>query len=64
MAGRKTVRGLMGETLRETAILVAVFYTLDIFVSDKQVPPWLNWAVLASSIFCLSLGIALEVVDQ
>jgi hypothetical protein len=53
----------MGETLRETAILVAVFYTLDI-VSDKLVPPWLNWAVLASSIFCLSLGIALEVVDN
>lgn len=53
----------MGETVREIAVLVAVFYTLDIFVSDKHVPPWLNWAVLAGCIFGLSLGIALEVVE-
>ena len=63
MAGRKTLRGLMGETVREIAVLVAVFYTLDIFVSDKHVPPWLNWAVLAGCIIGLSLGIALEVVE-
>jgi hypothetical protein len=53
----------MGETLREIAILVAVFYTLDIFVSDKQVPSWLNWAVLGGCIVGLSLGIALELVE-
>lgn len=57
------MRGLMGETLREIVILVAVFYTLDIFVSDKQVPSWLNWAVLAGCIVGLSLGIALEVIE-
>ncbi len=56
MGGRKIVRGLMGETLREIAILVSVFYTLDIFVSNKSVPAWLNWAVLASCIAAYPLA--------
>ncbi len=53
----------MGETLREIAILVAVFYTLEVFISNKPVPFWLNGAVLAGCIAFLSLGIGLEVAD-
>jgi hypothetical protein len=60
----QTIEGLMGETLREIAILVAVFYTLDVFTSDIDAPLWLNWAVLLGCIVSLSLGVALEVAGK
>lgn len=60
MGGKKTVAEMMGEVLRDVAILVSVFYTLDAYLGCKPVSLPVTLAVLASCIAALSIGVLLE----
>jgi hypothetical protein len=58
--GNRTLAEMIGETLREAALLVAVFGWLDRVV--EQEPFWGRWAwtVLGAASLLYALGIAIE----
>jgi hypothetical protein len=64
MGGKKTVAEMMGEVLRDVAILVSVFYTLDAYLGCKPVSLPVTLAVLAGCIVALSDGVLLEYYRQ
>ncbi len=64
MNGKQTVAQMLGEFLREAAVLVAVFAPVDMAIQN---PPFtlLNViAIVASVGFLLVLGILIEVVRR
>jgi hypothetical protein len=64
MGGKKTGPEMLAETLREIAVLVAVFYTLDIYLGtgrvDLAVTIWIGVACILS----LTIGIILELARK
>jgi hypothetical protein len=61
MDDRKAVAAMVGDSLREAAVPVLVFFPLDWVMSPtRPLPlPWLTGALLASALL-LFLGIVLE----
>lgn len=57
---RKSVTEVAGETLREIAVLVAVFFMLDNLMEDAGYSLTATLSVLAACIIALSIGIVLE----
>jgi hypothetical protein len=59
-ASTKTLAEMIGETLREAALLVAVFGWLDRVV--QQEPFWGRWAwtVLGTSVLLYAFGVMIE----
>jgi hypothetical protein len=57
---RRSVAEVAGETLREIAVLVAVFFMLDNLMEDGGYSLKVTLSVLAACIVTLSVGIALE----
>jgi hypothetical protein len=57
---KKTVTEVAGETLREIAILVSVFYMLDNLMEDAGYPWRVSLAVLGACIIAISIGIFME----
>lgn len=64
MGEKKTGPEMLAETLREIAVLVAVFYTLDIYLGTGQVDLAGTIYVGIGCILSLTLGIILERVRQ
>jgi hypothetical protein len=64
MGEKKTGPEMLAETLREIAVLVAVLYTLDIYLGtgrvDLPVPIWIGVGCILS----LTIGIILESVRK
>jgi hypothetical protein len=57
---RRSVAEVAGETLREIAVLVAVFFMLDNLMEDAGYPLTVTLSVLAACILTLLIGIVLE----
>ena|SRR5712692_5035373 len=57
---RKTVTEVAGETLREIAVLVSVFYMLDNLMEEAGYPWRVSLAVLGACIIAISIGIFME----
>ncbi len=57
---KKTVAEMVAEVLRELAVLVSVFYMLDVFVDQRLVSTVLTIWVLVGCIVALALGIVLK----
>jgi hypothetical protein len=51
---------MVAEVLRELAVLVSVFYMLDVFLDERSVTLSFTIVVLVGCILALSLGIVLE----
>lgn len=51
---------MLGEVLRDIAVLVAVFYTLDAYMANQPVDVVVTLFVLLGCISILILGIVLE----
>lgn len=51
---------MLAETLRDIAVLVAVFYMLDSYMSSRPVSVPVTIEVLAGCILALVIGILLE----
>jgi len=51
---------MVAEVLRELAVLVSVFYMLDVFLDETSVSFLVTIVVLIGCILALSLGIVLE----
>jgi hypothetical protein len=64
MGEKKTGPEMLAETLRDIAVLVAVFYTLDSYMGDRPVSVPITIAVLLGCILALVLGIVLERVRK
>lgn len=60
MGGNKTVAEMMGEVLRDVAILVSVFYTLDAYLGCKPVSLTVTLTVLTGCIAALAIGVLPE----
>ena len=57
---RKTIAEMIGEYLREAAVLVGVFAILDKLVEGREVTwPWLSTAIAFSGVL-LAAGIVME----
>lgn len=57
---RKTVPEMTGEVLRDIAVLVAVFYTLDAYLGRNPVSVVVTLFVLGGAILSLCISILLE----
>ena len=57
---RRTVTEVAGETLREIAVVVSVFYMLDNLMEDPEYPWRVSLALLGARIIAISLGIFME----
>ena len=55
------VAGLVGEFLREMAVLIVVFAPLDAFTRATGLTVWLVFVTIASVAALLTVGILLEV---
>jgi len=51
---------MVAEVLRELAVLVSVFYMLDVLLDERSVTLSVTIVVLVGCILALSLGIVLE----
>lgn len=60
MGEKKTGPEMLAETLRDIAVLVAVFYMLDSYMSSRPVSVPVTIEVLAGCILALVIGILLE----
>ena len=58
--GKKTVAEMMGEFLREAAVLVAVFIPLDMIFTGHPLPRPLFALGMCTFLLCLVCGIILE----
>ncbi len=59
-ANRKTAAEMVGEYLREAAVLVAVFAILDKLVQGHVVTLWWSVSAIAISLALLVVGIVIE----
>lgn len=59
----KEVR-LVGETMREMGILVAVFAPLDAMVERASLPSWVLALLISSALLFIALGIKLEIDER
>lgn len=64
MGSKKTGPEMLAEALRDIAILVAVFYPLDIYASSKPVSLEVTLWVVSGCIISLSLGLILELLRR
>ncbi len=64
MNGKQTVAQMLGEFVREAAVLVAVFAPLDMAIQKTPFTLLNVIAILASVGFLLVLGILIEVARQ
>lgn len=55
------VAGLVGEFIREMAVLIAVFAPLDAFTRAAALTVWMVFATIATVTALLAVGILLEV---
>jgi hypothetical protein len=62
MGGKKTGPEMLAEALRDISILVAVFYTLDVYVGSNPVNLEVTVFVLVGCMLSLVLGIVLELI--
>jgi hypothetical protein len=60
MGAKKTGPEMFAEALRDIAILVAVFYTLDSYTGNRPVSVTITLMVLAGCILSLLIGVILE----
>jgi len=60
MGNKKTALEMLAEALRDIAILVAVFYPLDVYVASQPTDAEVTAAVMAGCVLTLALGIFLE----
>jgi hypothetical protein len=56
---RKSVRLLIGETVREIGILIVVFYPMELYKGGRITAPWVGFWIFVS-IFFMAWGIFLE----
>ena len=61
---KKTGPEMLAETLREIAVLVAVFYTLDIYLGTGRVDLPVTIWIGVGCILSLTIGIILESVRK
>ena len=64
MNGKQTVAQMLGEFVREAAVLVAVFAPLDMAIQKTPFTVLSVIAILASVGFLLVLGILIEVARK
>ena len=64
MGEKKTGPQMLAESLREIAVLVAVFYTLDIYLGTAHMNLKVNIWVAIGCILSLTIGIILERVRR
>ncbi len=64
MGEKKTGPEMLAETLREIAVLVAVFYTLDIYLGPGHANLAVTVGVAGGCIISLTIGIILERVRK
>jgi uncharacterized membrane protein len=64
MGGKKTGPEMVAEALRDVAILVTVFYPLDIYVGSRPVNLKVSLCVLVGCIVLLLIGIVIERVRR
>ena len=63
-ATRKLVEALVGESLREVAVLIVVFVPLDRFVQDKPLTPVSLLATIVAVVIVFSVGVSLQVKSR
>jgi len=64
MGEKKTGPEMLAETLREIAVLVAVFYTLDIYLGTERVDLAVTIWIGVGCILSLTIGIVLELTRK
>ena len=64
MIDRARARELLGETVREIGVLLAVFVPVDAFFQAIPVAPFPLVAVVLCALVCMVLGITVEAQAQ
>ena len=59
MNDRKSVRLLIGETVREIGILIVVFYPMELYKGGRITAPWVGFWIFFSILIIVG-GIFLE----
>ena len=58
---KRRVGKLGGEFLRELALLILVFYPLDVYVQNKTLTVWEAATTLVTSVILWTVGVTLDV---